>query len=351
MAVGGDHPLEDAPGGFDLDVLGIGEQDHESFALPVSEQVLSGVQGPPGPVQRVVAAASVAVQVLLDPAPALVQGIPGEPDDVEGVHDRHRAREFLSGGGLEPGEPVHRDHLHRVTPRLGPVGEPGLERGLGAALEHIQQPCRAGPVADRGEINDDGDVLVALPRVPPDVLVDPDDRDPVEPCRVADQDPRALGQNGLIRGIPRDREPFGDPGHAQMLHDQCEQGPPQSSPGDLRARLGRGCGVLPPHPPAAGAPVAAHGDQQRRGSPPERLVRQPARDHVVHAALTAAPPAPPVIIDNPASQHCTIRLEALPGHLQPETVQAAERRQIGRGEGTVGHVVVFLMGSVRTPIM
>ena len=97
--------------------------------------------------------------------------------------------------------------------------------------------------------------------------------------------------------------------------------------------------------------MTARGRLRRGRPPPERLVRQPARDHVVHAALTAAPPAPPVIIDNPASQHCTIRLEALPGHLQPETVQAAERRQIGRGEGTVGHVVVFLMGSVRTPIM
>jgi len=55
--------------------------------------------------------------------------------------------------------------------------------------------------------------------------------------------------------------------------------------------------------------------------------------------------------DNVESVMLREHLEALPGHLQPETVQAAERRQIGRGEGTVGHVVVFLMGSVRTPIM
>ena len=40
----------------------------------------------------------------------LVQRIAGEAYDMERVYHRDRVGE-LFGGGLEPGEPVHRDHL------------------------------------------------------------------------------------------------------------------------------------------------------------------------------------------------------------------------------------------------
>jgi len=52
FSVGGDHALVDAPGRFDLDVPVGGEQGFESAALPVGEQIGSGVQGPPGGIQR-----------------------------------------------------------------------------------------------------------------------------------------------------------------------------------------------------------------------------------------------------------------------------------------------------------
>ena len=127
-------------------------------------------------VERVARAAAVAVEVLLDPAAAPVQGVAGQAHDVEGVHHRDRVGQLLGGGGLEPGEPVHRDDLHPVAPGLRTVGEPRLERLLGAALDHVQQPGRAGAVTDRGEVDDHGDVLVAAAGVPPHVLVDPDRR-------------------------------------------------------------------------------------------------------------------------------------------------------------------------------
>lgn len=47
VPVGGDHPLVDAPGGLDLDVLIDGEQGRESGGLLVGEQVGTGVQGSP----------------------------------------------------------------------------------------------------------------------------------------------------------------------------------------------------------------------------------------------------------------------------------------------------------------
>ena len=132
------------------------------------------MQGPPRGVERVAGAAAVPVEVLLDPASAPVQRVAGQADDVEGIHHRDRVGQLLGGGGLEPGEPVHRDDLHPVAPRLRPLGQPGLERLLRAALDHVQQPRRAGPVTDRGEVDDHGDVLVAAPGVPPHVLVDAD---------------------------------------------------------------------------------------------------------------------------------------------------------------------------------
>jgi hypothetical protein len=51
VPVGGDHPLVDAPGGLDLDVLIDGEQGRESGGLLVGEQVGTGVQGSRGQVR------------------------------------------------------------------------------------------------------------------------------------------------------------------------------------------------------------------------------------------------------------------------------------------------------------
>src|SRR4029078_4255239 len=74
---------------------------------------------------------------------------------MEGIHHRNRVGQLFSGRGLEPGEAVHGNNFHLVTPFLRPVGQPVLERAFGAALDHVEQPGRAGLVADRGEIDDD----------------------------------------------------------------------------------------------------------------------------------------------------------------------------------------------------
>ena len=85
FAVGGDHLLVDGPGGFDLDVLIAGEQGFQASLLARSEKVQTGVQGPTGAVERIGSATAVAVQCLLDAAPALVEGITGQADDMEGI--------------------------------------------------------------------------------------------------------------------------------------------------------------------------------------------------------------------------------------------------------------------------
>jgi len=85
---------------------------------------------------------------LLHSSPALVQRVAGQPHNVEGIHDRNRVRELFGGGGLEAGEPVHRNDLDRVAPGLRPIGEPLLERLLRATLDRPSSNP-AGPVPSR----------------------------------------------------------------------------------------------------------------------------------------------------------------------------------------------------------
>ena len=95
VPVGGDHSLVDAPGRLDVDVLLDPVQRGESMALAVGEEVRAGVQGPTGTVERVVNPAAVPVQVLLDPAPAAVQRVTGEANDMERIHHRDRVGQLL----------------------------------------------------------------------------------------------------------------------------------------------------------------------------------------------------------------------------------------------------------------
>ena len=138
--VGGDHPLIDAPGRLDLDMLLVGEQLLEAGLLLLGEQPGSGVEGAAGLVERILLPSAAPECVTLDAAAALVERVASQSHDVERVHHRDRVGEFLDGSGLEPGEPVHRDNLDTIAPGLGTGGEPGLEHALGTPLDHVQQP-------------------------------------------------------------------------------------------------------------------------------------------------------------------------------------------------------------------
>jgi hypothetical protein len=318
VPVGGDHPLVDAPGGLDLDVLIDGEQGRESGGLLVGEQVGTGVQGSPGTVERVVLTAAAAAGGLLNAAAAVVEGVAGQAHHVEGVHHRDRGGDLLSGGGLEAGEPVHRDDLHGLAPRLGALGKPGLERGLGAARDHVQQPRWTRTGAHRREVDDHGDVLVPAAGVAPHVLIDPDDLHTVQPAGIVDQHPSALGQDRVVGGVPRDAEPLGDASDAQVLtHDRLQR-PGQSTTRQPGPRLGRAAGVLAPHMPTPGAPVPADRHQQGGRSPAQRLVRQLPRDGVPESSCTPAASAPAlgavIGLQDPARQDRAIGLQTLAHH-------------------------------------
>ena len=109
--------------------------------------------------------------------------------------------------------------------------------------------------------------------------------------------------------------------------------------------------VLTPHVSTRLAAVAAHAHVQDRGAPPVRLVRGAPDHRVTSHALAPAASTPPVLTSNPASQHCMVCLNALTRHLQPQAIQARERGQVRAIKDSIGHVEVFQMDGVGTPII
>ena len=103
--------------------------------------------------------------------------------------------------------------------------------------------------------------------------------------------------------------------------------------------------------PTLGAPVPPHRDQQCRWSPPERFVGQPADHAAPRGPFAAAPVTPPVILNDPARQHRPAWFKTLTRREETKLIQAAERSQVRRREGSVVHVEVFQMSCVRTLII
>ena len=90
---------------------------------------------------------------------------------------------------------------------------------------------------------------------------------------------------------------------------------------------------------------------QNRGAPLAGYVRQAPDHRATSHALTPAASTPPVLTNNPARQHSMIWPNALACHLQAQVIQARERAQIRAIKGSIGHVEVFQMDGVGTPII
>lgn len=190
-----------------------------------------------------------------------------------------------------------------------------------------------------------------MPSVAPHVFIDPDRGDTFEPGRVVDQHPVPLGEDRVIRGVPGNAESFSDPGDGQVLTHDRGKCPRHRTPRQGGSRFGREAGVLAPHMPTLGAPVPPYRDQQCRWSPPERFVGQPADHAAPRGPFAAAPVTPPVILNDPARQHRPAWFKTLTRREETKLIQAAERSQVRRREGSVVHVEVFQMSCVRTLII
>ena len=71
----------------------------------------------------------------------------------------------------------------------------------------------------------------------------------------------------------------------------------------------------------------------------------------VSALLVPGASTPPVRTSNTARQHCMVCLNALARHFQAQAIQARERAQIRAIKDSIGHVEVFQMDGVGTPII
>ena len=217
---------------------------------------------------------------------------------------------------------------------------------MGLQCDHVQQPGRAGLVPRGGEVDDHGHVLVAELRVPPDMLVDTDRGHSVEPGRVVDESPLALGEDRSVRGMPRHPEACCGAGNGEMVDHDRRQRPSNPAARDPRSRCRSLRRVLPPGPATVAAPVPTHSNQQRRGSVPEWLVRERPRHRVPRDALDTALATPRVIVNDAALQHRPIGLETLPDGFEAELVEAAERGQVRGRERRLVQVEVFRRWSV-----
>ena len=90
---------------------------------------------------------------------------------------------------------------------------------------------------------------------------------------------------------------------------------------------------------------------QNRGTPPAGLMRQAPDHRVTSLALAPATSTPPVLTSNTARQHCMVWPNALARHFQAQVIQARERAQVGTIKDSIGHVEVFRMDGVGTPII
>ena len=139
--------------------------------------LLQGIRGTPAPV----------VEFLPGAPSALIESITGKVYDVEGVHDCPCVGEFFGGCAFEPGESIHRDDLDALAPRIGLGGQPGFEDLLGSARDHVQEPAGAAAFSDGRQVQNDGDVFVAVGGVAPHVFIHANDTHPLETCWIIDQ--------------------------------------------------------------------------------------------------------------------------------------------------------------------
>lgn len=180
------------------------------------------------------------------------------------------------------------------------------------------------------------------------MLVHAEDPDPVQAVGIADEQSVALGQDGVIGGVPGHPEARGDASNGEVVDDQGRQCPQHPGPGQLRSRVCHPGRVLTPVATTVRALVAADSQQDRGGALFERAVRERTGDRSPRQGSSTAVPAPGIRIGETAFEDRAFRGQVLPGALQTELVQLAEGREVRGLEGSVGHVEVFRMASAGT---
>lgn len=253
-------------------------------------------------------------------------------------------------------------HFDAPRPGLVPSGEPGL---VGASWTGPGPRPEAGPDhcgGVRGQVDHDGDVLVAPPGVAPHrggtsrtgaKRAGESDLHTIEAVRVAGDGLLSPGQDCVVGGVPGDPQGGCHPADRHTLQGKCPQPPLHRRVGQPRPGLSQAGGVLSPHPAAVGAGEAPQAHHQLRGPPPHRHVGQTPGHRPTSLPLRPAGSAERVLKPDrhAALDHRALRREVLAHHGQPQGIQPQEGRQIRAGEGSLRHVEVSRDGCVGTPII
>ena len=83
----------------------------------------------------------------------------------------------------------------------------------------------------------------------------------------------------------------------------------------------------------------------------EWLMGEPTDNGVSHDALNATRSAPRICLNDATLDHRPMRAKVLTNGLETELIEAAERGEVRANEGSVEHVEVFRVDSVRTSII
>ncbi len=171
------------------------------------------------------------------------------------VHDRGRVGQLFGGGGLEAGEPVHRDHVNGVPPRLVGCASQVLNTWL--ERPSTMSSSRAGLVPSRMRVRS---MTTVTNRSPRRVCRQQCSSTPMTatPSRrpgssISTRPPSASTASfAVFHATPRPSAT----GHGQVLAHDAGRCPPLPAPGPLRPGLG--------HP--GGCPAATHAHSRCTGS-------------------------------------------------------------------------------------
>ena len=282
-----------------------------------------------GPVQRVLLRAAPAGGLLLEALAALGELVAGEPDDVERVEDLPGVGDDVAHGVLVSGERVHRHDPHVPSELLGAGGEPSGERRAAPALDHVQETGRP-PVPPGRQVHDHGHVSGATGRVPPHMLIHAQVGDPVQAAFVAGQMLHALGQDRVVRAIPRTPQRHGHAPDAHRVQHHRGARPPHGRLGQPPPVRGHARQIILPRAAAPAAFVTPAADQQPDPGLAQGHVDEAAPTRAAHRRRHPAIPADPrrlhgLATDLPHAAPAALRQVTLGQAPQSQRIQPQQR--------------------------
>ena len=208
-----------------------GDRLGEPILVTLGEVFLAGTENVADPVERVILAAAMTVDVLLDAAADLIDSLGGELHHMKRVQHGGGVGELVVDRVLVATERVQGDDLNAVTERVAAGLQPVGIHGAGASRDQIEQPCPSASVLVTGQIDHARQLFRAtLDRadVVHDVFVDTQGGHPDEPGLLSGRSLEDRPDRAPHRR-PRRAELASHPGHRTVLTAQLVNRPPPRS--------------------------------------------------------------------------------------------------------------------------